>query len=131
MPTRPENPAPLTVAASLVVIQGALLLTFAVLELAHISSERISLGVSTAIFFAVYGAALVLCAWALTRQQGWARGPVLLTQLIQLGLAWNLRDVALVAVVLLVGALIVLAGMLHPSTIEVLTDDPTGSGNGQ
>ena len=102
----------------------------AALELAHVSSERLSLGVSTAVFFAAYGAVLVLCAWALSRRHGWARGPVLLTQLIQLGLAWNLRDVTLVAVVLVVGALIVLAGMLHPATIEVLTDDPTGSGAG-
>jgi hypothetical protein len=122
---RPANHAPLTVAASLVAIQGALLLTFAVLELVSISSERLSLGVSTTVFFAIYGAALLLCAWALTRQQGWARGPVLLTQLIQLGLAWNLRDVALVAVLLTVAALIVLAGMLHPSSIEALSDDPT------
>ena len=125
MPTRPAKPAPLTVAASLVAIEGGLLLTFAVLELAHISSERISLGVSTAVFFAVYGGFLVFCAWALTQQQGWARGPVLLTQLIQLGLAWNLRDVVLVAVLLLVAALIVLAGMLHPSSIAALSDDPT------
>ena len=80
---------------------------------------------STAIFFVVYGALLVLCALALTRQQGWARGPVLLTQLIQLGLAWNLRDTVLIAVVLVVSALVVLAGMLHPASIAALADDPT------
>lgn len=100
----------------------------AVLELAHVSSERMSLGVSTAVFFAAYGVVLVLCAWALSRRHGWARGPVLLTQLIQLGLAWNLRDLVLVAVVLLVAALVVLAGMLHPASIEALADDPTGAG---
>jgi hypothetical protein len=125
VPARPVNPAPLTVAASLVAIQGGLLLVFAVLELASISSDRVSLGVSTAIFFVIYGVVLLLCAWALTRQQGWARGPVLLTQLIQLGLAWNLRDTVLVAVLLLVAALIVLAGMLHPASIAALSDDPT------
>jgi hypothetical protein len=113
------------VAASLVVIQGGLLLGFAVLELASVSSDRISLGVSTAIFFALYGALLVLCAWALTHRQGWARGPALITQLIQLGLAWNLRDVALIAVLLVVSAGIVLAGMLHPASIAALADDPT------
>jgi hypothetical protein len=127
VPTHPDNPAPLTVAASLVVIQGALLLVFAVLELAHVSSDRVSLGVSTAVFFAVYGVILLLCAWALTRQQGWARGPVLLTQLIQIGLAWNLRDAVLLAIVLLVAAVVVLAGMLHPASIEALSDDPTAS----
>ncbi len=124
MSSRPDNPAPLTVAASLVALQGALLVTFAVIELASVSSDRISLGLSTAVFFAVYGGLLVLCAWALTRRHGWARGPVLLTQLIQLGIAWNLRDMVLVAVVLLVAALVVLAGMLHPATIRALADDP-------
>jgi hypothetical protein len=121
----PQNHAPLSVAASLVAIQGALLVTLAVVELASVSSERISLGVSTAAFFAIYGAVLVLCAWALTRHRGWARGPVLLTQLIQLGIAWNLRDVTLVAVVLAVSALVALAGMLHPSSIAALSHDPS------
>ena len=125
VPARPVNPAPLTVAASLVAIQGGLLLVFAVLELASVSSDRISLAVSTAIFFVIYGVVLVLCARALTRRQGWARGPVLITQLIQLGLAWNLRDIVLVAVLLVVAALIVLAGMLHPASIAALADDPT------
>ena len=125
MQNRPQNPVPLTVAASLVVLQGGVLLTLAVLELAHISSDRISLGLSTAIFFMVYGGVLVLCAWALTRHQGWARGPVLITQLIQLGLAWNLRDAVLVALVLLVAAAVVIAGLLHPESIEALSDDPT------
>ena len=55
MPARAPNPAPLTVAASLVVIQGGMLLMLAGLELAHVSSERISLGVSTAVFVAAYG----------------------------------------------------------------------------
>lgn len=124
---RVANPAPLTVAASLVAIQGGLLLMFAVLELANISSERISVGVTTAIFFLIYGAGLLLCAWALTRQQGWARGPVLLTQLIQLGLAWNLREFSLIALTMTVAAAVVLAGVLNPASLQVLADDPTES----
>jgi len=117
-----DNPPPLTVAASLVLLQGFVLLALGVLELASLSSERMSMGVSTAIFFVVYGVALVACAWGLTRQQGWTRGPVLLTQLIQLGLAWNLRDASLVAVALAVTAAVVLAGMLHPATLKILQD---------
>jgi hypothetical protein len=117
-----DNPPPLTAAASLVAIEGFVLVALAVAELANLSSDRMSMGISTAIFFLVYGAALGFCAWALTRQQGWTRGPVLLTQLIQLGLAWNLRDVPLVAVALAVTAAVVLAGMLHPATLRVLSD---------
>ena len=123
MPLIPnDNPPPLIVAASLVVLQGGCLVAFGVLELANLTSERLEMGVSTAIFFIVYGAALTACAWGLTRQQSWTRGPVLITQLIQLGLAWNLRDSSLIAVALAVPAAVVIAGMLHPATLKVLQD---------
>ena len=123
MPLIPEdNPPPLTVAASLVVLQGGCLVAFGVLELANLTSERLEMGVSTAIFFVAYGVALAACAWGLTRRQGWTRGPVLITQLIQLGLAWNLRDTSLIALTLAVTAAVVLAGMLHPATLKVLQD---------
>ena len=123
MPLLPDdNPPPLTVAASLVSIQGFVLVALAVLELASMTSDRMSMGISTAVFFLVYGVLLLACAWALTQQQGWTRGPVLITQLIQLGLAWNLRDLPLVAVALAVTAAVVLAGMLHPATLKTLQE---------
>ncbi len=123
MPLLPDdNPPPLTVAASLVAVQGFVLVALAVLELVNVSSERLSLGVAAAVFFVVYGGLLLLCAWALTQQQGWTRGPVLITQLIQLGLAWNLRDLPLVAIALALTAAVVLAGMLHPATLRTLQE---------
>lgn len=123
MPPPPaDNPPPLTVAASLVAVEGVVLVALAVAELVNLTSERMSMGVSTGVFFLVYGVALGGCAWALNRQQGWTRGPVLLTQLIQLGLAWNLRDLPLIAGALAVTAAVVLAGMLHPATLRVLQD---------
>jgi hypothetical protein len=123
VPLVPEdNPPPLTVAASLVAIQATVLVALAVLELANVSADRMSMGVSTALFFLVYGALLGICGWSLTQQRGWTRGPVLITQLIQLGLAWNLRDAPLVAIALAVTAAVVLAGVLHPATLKVLQD---------
>ena len=71
-------------------------------------------------FFALVGAAVLLCSWGLFRAASWARGPVLLTQLIALGMAWNLRDLWLVALLLVVSALVTLAGMLHPDTMRAL-----------
>ena len=49
-----------------------------------------------------------------------------MAELIQLGLAWNLRggETTLVAVVLAVVALVVVAGLLHPATTAVLEDEP-------
>jgi len=122
-PTAPApspRPAPLVVAASLAGLEGAVLLLLAVLEAVSIDSDRVSLGLSTAIFFALVGAAVLTCAAGLWRLRGWARGPVLLAQLIALGLAWNLRDYVLVALLLLVAGAVTLAGMLHPDTMRAL-----------
>lgn len=122
-----DNPAPLVVAASLAGIQGGLLVVFSVLELAHVSGDRVTMGVTTAVFFAVYGAALLGCAWAVTRGHLWARSPLVLAQLIQLGLAWSFRggETTWVAVALAVVAIVVLLGLFHPASLEALQDDPT------
>ena len=123
---RTDHPAPLVVAASLVAVEGLVLLLLAVLELASLSSQRLTMGVTTAGFFAVYGGALLLLAWSVHRGRSWARSPIVLAQLIQLGIAWSFRggDTTLVAVALAVVALIVVAGLLHPASIDALADDP-------
>jgi len=117
---------PLLVAASLVAVEGAVLLSYGVLEAAAISQGRLTMGVTTAFFFLGFGALLVLCAWSIRGLHAWARGPVLLAQLVQLGLAWNFRggSTVPVAVVLALVAILVLAGMLHPASIAALGDAP-------
>ena len=127
MSKTPDNPAPLVVAASLAGIQGGLLFVLALLEVAHLSGDRLTMGVTTALFFTVYGAALAGCAWAVTRGHAWARSPLVLAQLIQLGLAWSFRggDTTWVAVGLAVVAIVVLLGLLHPASLQALEDDPT------
>jgi hypothetical protein len=124
-PSRPAAPAPLLTAAGLALVQGLVVLGGAVLEVAAIDSDRVAVGLSTAVFFALYGGGLVLCAWGLRQVRPWARGPVILTQLFALGLAWSFREFWPVSVVLAVSAVIVLAGLLHPrsmAAIEVARD---------
>lgn len=110
------------VAAWVAAAEGGLLVLLGVLEILALSSERLTMGVTTAVFFVAYGAALVFCAWGLTRLAGWARSPVVLGQLIQLGLAWNLRsgETTALAVALAVVAVVVLVGVLHPASTEAL-----------
>lgn len=119
-PTRREVPPPLTVAASLVAVQGIVLSAVAVFQLADLAPGRTALDLSMAAFYAVYAAVLIVAAVALWRLQSWSRGPVLITQLIQLGLAWDLRDVPVAAIGLAVTALIVIAGTIHPDSLEAL-----------
>ncbi|GAA3666076.1 hypothetical protein GCM10022237_27690 [Nocardioides ginsengisoli] len=118
------NPPPLTVAASVSAVQGVVLLVLAVLEFASVTSGRMAFGLSTAGFFAAYGVVLVGAAVALWKRQTWSRGPVLITQLIFLGIAWSLREHVVVAIALGLVGLIALAGMLHPDTIRALEGAP-------
>jgi uncharacterized membrane protein (DUF2068 family) len=115
-------PPPLVTAAGLTLVEGLLTVMYGVSEAVHVTAERLVMGVTTSVFFMAYGAAMMLCAWGLTRLRTWARGPVLLAQLIWLGLAWNFRDGGTwpVAVALAVPAALVLVGMLVPSSVEAL-----------
>ncbi|MFC4783790.1 hypothetical protein ACT8ZV_04915 [Nocardioides sp. MAHUQ-72] len=121
---RTDRPAPLVVAASLVAVEGLLLALLGVLELGNLSSDRVMLGLTTTAFFVGYGALLLWAARALVRRQSWARSPVVLTQLIMLGLAWNYHESPVVAIGLAVLGLVVMAGIFHPDSLDALSDDP-------
>ncbi len=115
-------PAPLVVAAWLTFVEGLLTVAFAITEVISVDRDRLVMGVTTGVFFLSYGAVLVACAWGMNTVRPWSRGPVLLAQLIWLGLAWNFRtgDTLPVAIGLAVVAAIVLAGLLHPRSIDAL-----------
>ena len=124
--SRHGAPAPLVTAAALTLVEGLVTVMYGIGEAVHITSERVVMGVTTAVFFVAYGAAMVVCAWGLNRLRTWARGPVLLAQLILLGLAWNFRegDTLPLAVALAVPAAVVLVGMLLPSSVDALEHGP-------
>ena len=113
------------VAASLVAVEAFVLAALGVLELANLRAIRLTMGLTTSAFFLAAAAGLAWCAWSLWKVRRWARGPVVMAQLIQLGLAWNFRDdpTTLLAIGLAAVALVVLAGLLHPSTTAVLEED--------
>jgi uncharacterized membrane protein HdeD (DUF308 family) len=117
-------PPPLTVAASVVAVQGLVLLLLAALEVANVVGSRWSVGVSVGVFFGVYGVVLLVAAVALRRGAGWARGPVLVSQLIALGLAWYQREYLAVAVLVALSAAVVLAGLFHPDSLARLLGTP-------
>lgn len=124
VPDAPDVPVPLKVAAVVVVVQGLFAVVFGAAEAFNFTSARAVMGATTALFFIAFGAGMLLCAWGLVRLHSWARGPVLLAQLMSLGLAWNFRgeETEWISVVLAVPAVIGLVGMLHPKTVAALVD---------
>lgn len=122
-PTQP--PRILAVSAGVVVLQGVLTIGFGIAEVASTQTQRLVMAGTTAIFFVAYGVALLICARGLWRCLPWARGPVLMAQLIWLGLAWNFRDVdrdwlVALAVAMALSAVVVIFGLLHPASTRVL-----------
>jgi hypothetical protein len=105
----------LVVGAVLAGIEGLVLVLFAVVEIFNLSM--------TAVFFLVYGAGLMWCAWTITRGSSWARSPIVLAQFIQLGLAFSRWGNTAISVGLGVSAVAVLAGLLHPASIDALAED--------
>jgi hypothetical protein len=124
-PPRPAPP-PLLVAASLVAVEAVLLMVYGVLEAADVHADRAAMGVTTAAFFEILALVLLACAWLVVRSHAWARSPIIVAQVMFLGLAWSFRSgsTTWVAVALGVVALVVIAGLLHPASLDALTDRP-------
>ena len=117
-------PLPLLVAACVVALQGVALVVFGVVELAHLNSSRLALAVTTALFFVVLGAGLLLCARGLAGGGSWARGPVVAVQLIGILTAFSFwgGDTRPVAVVIALVSAAALVGVLHPASTQALAD---------
>ena len=90
-PDRHRVPTPLVVACALVGLEAVSLVVFGVVELGSLEGGKLTMGLTTSLFFAVYGVGLAVFAWLLYRLQSWTRAPVVLAQLIQLGVAWRFR----------------------------------------
>lgn len=109
-------------AAGLVGFEALALLVFATVALFTIDSDRIVLGATNAAFFFVYGLGLGMCARGLARLRSWCRGPIVLAQIIQLGIAWSFvgQGTVWLTLALTVPAIVVLAAVLARSTTHAL-----------
>jgi hypothetical protein len=78
--------------------------------------------VSPSVICALPLARLVAGAWYHERCRTWARSPLVVSQLMALGLAWYFLGggTSWVSVVLTVVAVVVLVGLLHPASVEAL-----------
>jgi hypothetical protein len=116
--------------AALVALEAAGLLLLAMTAAFTLQSDRLALGATNAAFFCAYGVGLGVCARGLLRLRSWSRGPIVLAQLIQLGIAWSFasRSTAWLSIVLAVPAALVLALVLAPSTTHALYGGKSANG---
>ncbi len=120
----------LRLAALVCLLEAAALLVMAAVEVASLDSGRLAVGITTSVFFVVYAAGLALAARAIAKASSWARAPIVLAQLIQLGLAWSFHGSGTdwVAILLAVPAIFVVVVLMLPGSTTALygqsgTDD--------
>jgi uncharacterized membrane protein HdeD (DUF308 family) len=120
-----QRPGLLLGAAVLVGLEGLALAVLGVVELADLHATRVTLAVTTGLFFLAVGAGLVACAWALARVHSWARGPVVFVQLITLLLSFSFwgSDTRPIAVGLALVSVVTLVGVLNPASTRALATD--------
>ncbi len=118
-----RSPLTLTLAIVLVGLEAVALLGCAVGTILSFDTTRATMGITTAAFFLAYAAGLALCCRGLWGRVSWARSPVVLTQLIALGVAWGVRGSVWAAVPLALYAVVVLACLFSPASISVLEPD--------
>jgi hypothetical protein len=119
-------PVALRVGAGLVAVEAAALIALAVIELSSLDHDRLGLGLTTTAFFFVYAVALGACALGLWYGKRWSRSPVVLTQLLGLGVAWSFATSSTwVAAVLAALAIATLVCVFLPASTAALTSRPS------
>ena len=122
---RSPLPAPLLAACALALVEAVALVVQGLALLPFLEGERLTMGLTSTLFFGLYGVGLAWCAWSLAQGQTWARAPVVLAQLIQilLGAGFWGGETTVVAVVLVTAGVLVLAGVFHPRSLAALDHD--------
>ena len=103
----------------------------AVVELISIDPDRPSVALTSAAFYALASVGLGFSAYGLYRQQRWSRSPIVLAQLLALGVGWSFRGgtTTWVSLVLAVVAMTVLALVLNAQTTLALYGERGRFGN--
>ncbi|MTB89167.1 hypothetical protein H9L21_10630 [Aeromicrobium senzhongii] len=129
---RLSSPYPLVIAATVVGLQACVFIVLAVLDLGGLVEGRVGVGIGIGVMLLLVGVGLAAAAVGLLRGAPVSRGPVVVAQLIGLGLAWSLRnpdpntgDNRAVALAIAASAVVVLGCLATGSARKALGDDPS------
>jgi hypothetical protein len=113
----------------LTALEAVVLIVLSVVQMLNFSGDRVAMNLTVIAFFLICAAGLALCARALTLGHSWARSPIVLAQLIQLGVAWSFvqadagKGDKTTAWFLAALSVAVLVGVFHPKSIDRLAQD--------
>lgn len=111
----------LLVAAAIVVAEALTCVALAAIGLIDLGDDSVGTGIGVALILTVYGGFQAWAVWRVTQGEQWARSPLVVTQIIQLIIAFNLADVpAWIAVLVGASAVVTLACLLAPPVTRAL-----------
>jgi len=111
----------LLVAAAIILGEALTCLVLAVLGVTDLGDAGVSSGIGVSVILAVYGGFQAWAAWRVTEGDLWARSPLVVTQIIQLIIAFNLADIpAWIPVLVGASAVVTLACLLAPPVTRAL-----------
>ncbi|MFE6645358.1 hypothetical protein ACFVJS_02265 [Nocardioides sp. NPDC057772] len=104
-------------------VEAAAMLLWGALEFVRIpDAASLTTAVAGGMFFLLCAAGIGWCAFMIWRLESWSRAPLVLVQLIVLGLAWNLREDLAISGGLALVALVALVGIFAPPSIAALEE---------
>lgn len=114
----------LLVAAAIVLLEALGYIVLAVLDVFDLSRDRLGTGIGVGLVLLAYGLGQAWAAWRVAHGDAWARSPLVVTQAIQLLIAWNVRETSVwLAVLLVLSAVAALACLLAPPVTRALGAD--------
>jgi len=114
----------LLLAAAIVLAEAATCVVLAVLGATDLDGDSIGTGIGVSAILAVYGGFQAWAAWRVTLGELWARSPLVVTQIIQLIIAFNLADIpGWIPVLVGAAAVVALACLLAPPVTQALGGD--------
>ena len=113
-------PRPLRITVGVVALQAVVLVVLAVLQLLNLHGNRLAMGLTTSAFFVLVALALGVCGLGLLNLHSWARSPIVLVELVDLGLAWSFRETPAMCVVLALASVVALVGIFAPASLRAL-----------
>jgi len=114
----------LLVAALIVLVEAVTCIALAVLGVIDLDRDDVAPAVGVAVILVVYGGFQAWAAWRVTQGEQWARSPLVVTQIIQLIIAFNLAETpAWISVLVGASALVTLACLLAPPVTRALGSD--------
>jgi hypothetical protein len=114
----------LLVAAVIIAAEAVTSVVLAILGIVDLDGDSLGTGIGVSLILAVYGGFQAWAVWQVTEGDRWARSPLVVTQIIQLFIAFNLADIPVwISVLVGASAVVTLACLLAPPVTRALGAD--------